>query len=103
MDKKIKYKSCSDCYYYNADNSIAELCSRTDESIYDSRPKGSRFCEHFTECIHGPLNWEDVKCIVEIADRLCPYTDKDIAEFRDNFQTEDSYYREVLRQYNESN
>ena len=48
------------------------------------------------------LTWEDVKRIVEIADKLCPYTSKDIAEFQENFQTEEAYYKEVLRRFNEA-
>ena len=47
------------------------------------------------------LTWEDIKRIVEIADHLCPYTTKDIAEFQAEFQTEESYYREVLKRFNQ--
>jgi len=48
------------------------------------------------------MTWEDVKQIVEIADKLCPYTSKNIAEFQQEFQTEESYYKEVLRRFNEA-
>ena len=47
------------------------------------------------------LTWEDVQRIVEIADQLCPYTSKEMAEFQANFQTEEAYYREVLKRYND--
>ena len=47
------------------------------------------------------LTWEDVKRIVEIADHLCPYTSKEMAEFMTEFQDEESYYREVLRRFSE--
>ena len=47
------------------------------------------------------LTWEDVKRIVEIADKLCPYTSKDIAEFQENFQTEEAYYKKVLELFND--
>ena len=48
------------------------------------------------------MTWEDVKQIVEIADKLCPYTSKNIAEFQQEFQTEEAYYKEVLRRFNEA-
>ena len=47
------------------------------------------------------MTWEDVKRIVEIADKLCPYTSKDIAEFQENFQTEKAYYKRVLEEFND--
>lgn len=50
------------------------------------------------ECEHG-LDWQDIKRIVEIADQLLPYSSKDIAEFQAEFQTEEQYYREVLRRW----
>ena len=48
------------------------------------------------------LKWQDVKRIVEIADHLCPYTSKEIAVFKDEFQTEEAYYKEVLKRFNEA-
>ena len=47
------------------------------------------------------LTWEDVKRIVEIADRLMPYAAVKLGGLEHDFQTEESYYREVLRLYNE--
>ena len=47
------------------------------------------------------LTWEDVKQIVEIADKLCPYTSKNIAEFQQEFQTEEAYYKRVLEEFND--
>ena len=55
----------------------------------------------FSDGLKERLTWEDVKLIVEIADHLCPYTDKGIAEFQAEFQTEEAYYKEVLKLYND--
>ena len=48
------------------------------------------------------LSWQDIRRIVEIADHLCPYTSKEMAEFLTEFQDEESYYREVLRRFSEA-
>lgn len=59
----------------------------------------SLYYQHKMQVLKMFLTWHDIKRIVEIADKLCPYTSKDIAEFQENFQTEEAYYKEVLKQY----
>lgn len=46
------------------------------------------------------LTWEDVKRIVEIADSLMPYVCVKQGDLEHNFQTEEDYYKEVLKRYN---
>lgn len=45
------------------------------------------------------LTWRDIKRIVTIADDLLP--GHDIEQLISEFQTEESYYKEVLRRYME--
>lgn len=45
------------------------------------------------------ITWQDVKKIVEIADKLCPYAPRDLAELGMEFQTEQAYYQEVLNRF----
>lgn len=77
-------------------NKAAEEWANKDAVVYASRKKsfiaGAKWAE---------LTWEDVKRIVQIADKLCPYTSKDIAEFQENFQTEEAYYKKVLELFND--
>lgn len=50
------------------------------------------------------LTWEDIKRIVKIADDLIPDTPfVSVSEqiFADEFQTEESYYQEVLKRFND--
>ena len=47
------------------------------------------------------LTWEDVKRIVEIADQLMPYAVVKLGGLEHDFQSEESYYREVLRRWKE--
>ena len=80
---------CCDCYHYNGDTSIGEICDLTGENTYDSRPRNSRSCDKWEECICGPLNWEDM----ELLHRL-------FAEEEDNFSKHDKYfYTEVLTRF----
>lgn len=52
------------------------------------------------DSMHTVVTWEDVKAIVEIAEDLLP--DPRYKQDLDaSFQTEESYYREVLRRYRE--
>ena len=46
------------------------------------------------------LTWEDIKRIVEIADSLMPYVCVKQGYLEHNFQSEEEYYKEVLRRYN---
>ena len=45
------------------------------------------------------LTWEDVKRIVEIADSLMPYVCVKQGDLEHNFQSEEAYYKEVLKRY----
>ena len=45
------------------------------------------------------LTWQDVKRIVTIADDLLP--GHDIEQLTSEFQTEESYYQEVLKRFKE--
>ena len=47
------------------------------------------------------LTWQDIRRIVEIADKLCPYASVKLGALEHEFQTEESYYKEVLRRYND--
>ena len=47
------------------------------------------------------LTWEDVKRIVEIADSLMPYVCIKQGDLEHNFQSEENYYREVLKRFNQ--
>ena len=47
------------------------------------------------------LTWEDVKRIVEIADGLLPYASVKLADLEHEFQTEEMYYKKVLKMYND--
>lgn len=50
------------------------------------------------------LTWQDIKRIVKIADDLIPCTPfVSVSEqiFADEFQTEESYYQEVLKRFKE--
>jgi len=46
------------------------------------------------------LTWEDIKRIVEIADSLMPYTCVKAGGLEHDFQTEEDYYKEVLKRFN---
>ena len=46
------------------------------------------------------LTWEDVKRIVSIADMMMPNTALDKIAFEAEFQTEEMFYKEVLKRYN---
>ena len=48
------------------------------------------------------LTWQDIKRIVEIADQLMPYATVKLGGLEHDFQTEESYYKEVLRRFNEA-
>lgn len=47
------------------------------------------------------LTWQDIKRIVEIADQLMPYAVVKLGGLEHDFQSEESYYREVLRRWKE--
>lgn len=47
------------------------------------------------------LTWQDIKSIVNIADDLLPGHDTE--QLLSEFQTEESYYQEVLKRFNEVN
>ena len=51
------------------------------------------------------LTWQDIKRIVKIADDLIPCTPfASVSEqiFADEFQTEEAYYKEILKRFNET-
>lgn len=51
------------------------------------------------------LTWQDIKQIVKIADDLIPCTPfVSVSEqiFADEFQTEESYYKEILKRFMEA-
>ena len=48
------------------------------------------------------LTWEDVKQIVEIADKMMPDTAWDEPAFEAEFPTEEKFYEEVLKRYNDT-
>jgi len=53
---------------------------------------------------YNELTWQDIKRIVKIADDLIPCTPfASVSEqiFADEFQTEQSYYEEVLKRFKE--
>ena len=47
------------------------------------------------------LTWQDIKRIVEIANDLNPGHGHDIEHLLSEFQTEESYYKEVLKRFKE--
>ena len=88
---------CCECYHYEGDTSIGEICDLTGESIYDCRLRNSHSCDKWEECICGPLNWEDVKKIVRIADGMMYPADSLVdIEKRLGIQP---YYTEVLKRF----
>lgn len=44
-----------------------------------------------------PLTWQDMKAIVDIADDLLPGHDTE--QLLSEFQTEEAYYKEVLKRF----
>ena len=96
---KEKEHWCCDCYYYNGDTSIGEMCDLAGESIYDYRPRNSHSCDKWVECICGPLNWEDVKEIVRIADTMMDFDPNDRPEW---MESEKAYYTEVLKRFKDA-
>lgn len=90
------------------DHTYAEMCRGFYEEGYEQAEKDLQWEVNHTEeayqngyvaGLKERLTWEDVKRIVEIADRLCPYTTKEMAEFEHEFRTEEAYYREILKRF----
>ena len=46
-----------------------------------------------------PLTWQDIKAIVEIADRIVNGCFEEKGKHLDDFPTEESYYKAVLEEY----
>ena len=101
MNKEREH-SCCQCYYYHDVGNNA-ICKRTGNSTLDSRPKSSLCCKHWEQFIRGPIGWRDIKKLVEIADNLMPYASIKNGGLEHDFQTEENYYNEVLKRYNENN
>ena len=90
---------------------IAIIESRIAEILGDAQPKPTiriELKELITRIMEAnemktqELTWEDIKAIVKIADDLIPCTPfVSVSEqiFADEFQTEQSYYEEVLKRF----
>ena len=63
----------------------------------------SLYYQHKAQVLKMYLSWHDIKRIVEIADSLMPYVCVKQGDLEHNFQSEEDYYREVLKRYNENN
>jgi len=59
------------------------------------------YMKGYTAGVKEQLTWKDVKCIVEIADYLIPHMKIDEADLTAEFQTEEMYYKKVLKMYND--
>lgn len=95
---KAKEHWCCDCYHYRGDTSVGEICDRTGESTYDSRPDNSHSCKFWEECICGPLNWEDVQRLYIITEQYKSEIDKNL----DNFPSSSKeMFEEIIRRFNE--
>lgn len=58
--------------------------------------------DHFRELAKiDVLTWQDMKQIVKIADDLIPDTPFPTADFEAEFQTEESYFGEILKRFQE--
>jgi len=55
--------------------------------------------KEFISAMKEELTWEDIKTIVKIADELNPTHDTE--HLLSEFQTEESYYQEVLKRFKE--
>lgn len=92
---------------------IAIIESRIAEILGDAQPKPTirielkeliTRIEKANEMKTQELTWQDIKRIVKIADDLIPCTPfVSVSEqiFADEFQTEESYYQEVLKRFKE--
>ena len=87
---------------------IAIIESRIAEILGDAQPKPTiriELKELITRIMEAnemktqELTWEDIKAIVKIADDLLP--GHDIEQLTSEFQTEESYYQEVLKRFKE--
>ena len=87
---------------------IAIIESRTAEILGDAQPKPIirielkeliKRIKEANEMETQELTWRDIKRIVKIADDLLP--GHDIEQLASEFQTEEAYYKEVLRRYME--
>ena len=87
---------CFECYYYNGDTSIGEICNRTGKSTHESRPSNSTSCDMWMECICGPLNWEDVQTLHIITEKYMRELDKRIEAFPSSSQ---EVFEEIIRRY----
>jgi len=56
--------------------------------------------QEFIDAMKDELTWEDIKRIVNIADDLLPGIDT--AAILSEFQTEEAYYKEILKRYKET-
>lgn len=67
-------------------------------------PAEEAYTKGFSDGLKERLTWEDVKCIVEIADKILPLGGSKLEHFAFNskYQTEQSYYEDVLRIFNET-
>ena len=53
---------------------------------------------HQAEKDHA-ISWRDIKRIVEISDALLPYASVKHADLEHEFQSEEDYYKAVLKKY----
>ena len=61
--------------------------------------------QDFIDAMKNELTWQDIKRIVKIADDLIPCTPfVSVSEqiFADEFQTEEAFYKEILKRFNET-
>ena len=89
---------CCDCYHYRGDTNIGEICNRTGKSTYESRPNNSTSCDMWTECICGPLNWEDVQNLHIITEKYMREIDNRIETAPSSSQ---EVFEEIIRRYKE--
>ena len=56
--------------------------------------------KEYLDAMKNELTWQDMKAIVKIADDLDPLYDPDAMNAE--FQSEEAYYKEILKRFNET-
>lgn len=90
MSKRAE-EAASKAYPLDKPHLICKDCQRILQEVYQ---EGYEQAEKDLE-----LTWEDVKRIVAIADMMMPNTAWDKIAFEAEFQTEEMFYKEVLKRY----
>jgi hypothetical protein len=94
-----KFFDCSECKYYDGDNTVGELCTCPnlvgDEFALPIEDVCKEVCTEWVDKRKPKLTWEDIQAIDNIIVDLAQHTDWPL-------RGQEVFYKEVLRRFNEN-